>query len=173
MTTATWLFQAGVEEQLIMSRTGHQSLDGVRTYKRVSEEQCQQVSSVLNSATNCMEESPHQNKKIKLVDGQDHDEQASQPLTLFNCTNVTTILYKRNNAKPAFKLFISVMTHYYNNLSMTTLTKLIQFQENNPGRFQYNIETLDMRFINLILSNFIGQLTTSMVEIYAYIITRL
>ena len=29
------LFQAGVEEQLIMSRTGHQSLDGVRTYKRV------------------------------------------------------------------------------------------------------------------------------------------
>ena len=38
------LFQAGVEEQLIMSRTGHQSLDGVRTYKRVPEEQCQQVS---------------------------------------------------------------------------------------------------------------------------------
>ena len=26
-----------------------------------------------------------------------------------------------------------------------------------------------MRFINLILSNFIGQLTTSMVEIYIYI----
>ena len=46
-----------VEEQLIMS---HQNLDGVRTYKRVSEEQCQQVSSVLNSATNCMEESLHQ-----------------------------------------------------------------------------------------------------------------
>ena len=60
------LFQAGVEEQLIMSHTGHQSLDGVRTYKRVPEEQ---VSSVLNSATNCMEESPHRNKKIKLVDG--------------------------------------------------------------------------------------------------------
>ena len=85
------LFQAGVEEQLIMSRTGHQSLDGVCTYKRVPEEQ---VSSVLNSATNCMEESPHQNKKIKLVDGQDHEEQATQPLTLSNCTNVTINLYK-------------------------------------------------------------------------------
>ena len=85
------LFQAGVEEQLIMSRTGHQSLDGVRTYKRVPEEQ---VSSVLNSATNCMEESPHQNKKIKLVDGQDHEEQTSQPLTLSNCTNVTINFYK-------------------------------------------------------------------------------
>ena len=65
-----------------MSRTCHQSLDRVRTYKRVSEKQCQQVSSVLNSATNCMEESPHQNKRIKLVDGHDHEERA--PLTLSN-----------------------------------------------------------------------------------------
>ena len=89
--TTAMLFQAGVEEQLIMSRTGHQSLDGVRTYKRVPEEQ---VSSVLNSATNCMEESPHQYKKIKLVYGQDHEEQASQPLTLSNCTNVTINFYK-------------------------------------------------------------------------------
>ena len=70
-----------------MSRTGHQSLDGVRMYKRVPEEQ---VSSVFN----CMEESPHQNKKIKLVDGQDHEERASQPLTLPNCTNVTINFYK-------------------------------------------------------------------------------
>ena len=77
-----------------MSRTGHQSLDGVRTYKRVSEERCQQVSCVLNSATNCMEESPHQNKKIKLVDGHDHEERA--PLTLSDCTNVTINSYKPN-----------------------------------------------------------------------------
>ena len=34
----------------------------------------------------------HQNKKIKLVDGQDHEEQAS--LTLFNCANVTINFYK-------------------------------------------------------------------------------
>ena len=65
-----------------MSHTGHQSLDGVCTNKRVPEEQCQQVSRVLKSATNCMEESPHQSKKIKLVDGQDHEERASQPLSL-------------------------------------------------------------------------------------------
>ena len=89
--TTAILFQAGVEEQLIMSRTSHQSLDGVRMYKRVPEEQ---VSSVLNSATNCMEESPHENKKIKLVDGQDHEEQASQPLTLSICTNVTINFHK-------------------------------------------------------------------------------
>ena len=59
VTTATRLFQVGVEDQLIMSRTGHKSQDGVHTYKRVSEEECQQVSSVLYSAMNCNEESPH------------------------------------------------------------------------------------------------------------------
>ena len=60
---------------------------------------------------------------------------------------------------------------------MTTLTKLLY----NPGKIipgGFNIilnlsRRFDMRFINLILSNFIGQLTTSMVEImyiiYMYI----
>ena len=51
---------------------------------------------------------------------------------------------------------------------MTTLTKLLY----NPGKIipgGFNIilnlsRRFDMRFINLILSNFIGQLTTSMVE---------
>ena len=50
VTTATQLFQAGVEEQLIMSCTGSLSLDGVRTYKGVSEKQFQKVSSALNSS---------------------------------------------------------------------------------------------------------------------------
>ena len=33
VTAATRLFQAGVDEQLIMKRTGHRSVDGVRKYK--------------------------------------------------------------------------------------------------------------------------------------------
>ena len=36
VTAATRLFQAGVDEQLIMKRTGHCSIDGVRTYKRAT-----------------------------------------------------------------------------------------------------------------------------------------
>ena len=39
VTMATRLFQSGVDEQLIMDRTGHRSLDGVRTYKRISDKQ--------------------------------------------------------------------------------------------------------------------------------------
>ena len=33
------LFQAGISEKVIQDRSGHRSLDGLRKYKRVSEEQ--------------------------------------------------------------------------------------------------------------------------------------
>jgi hypothetical protein len=52
VTAATRLFQSGVDEQLIMDRTGHRSLDGVRRYKRISDEQRQTTSDILNAATN-------------------------------------------------------------------------------------------------------------------------
>ena len=52
VTNATRLLQSGVDEQLIMTRTGHRSVQGVRTYKRVSEDQKLALSTVLNAATN-------------------------------------------------------------------------------------------------------------------------
>ena len=39
VTSATRLSQSGVDEQLIMGRTGHHSIDGIRTYKWVSNKQ--------------------------------------------------------------------------------------------------------------------------------------
>ena len=47
-TAATRLFHAGIDEQLIMERTGHRSIEGVRSYKRTSEEQVEELSDVLN-----------------------------------------------------------------------------------------------------------------------------
>lgn len=44
---ATNLFQSGIEEQLVMSRTGHRST-AVRNYKRPSQEQLSAVSMALN-----------------------------------------------------------------------------------------------------------------------------
>jgi hypothetical protein len=38
-TAATRLYQAGIDQQLIMETTGHRSLEGVRSYKRTSENQ--------------------------------------------------------------------------------------------------------------------------------------
>ena len=47
VTAATRLFQSGVDEQVIKNVTGHRSVDGVRAYKRMSEEQYQDVSNIL------------------------------------------------------------------------------------------------------------------------------
>ena len=52
VTTATRLFHRGVDEQLIMARTGYRSIEGVRTYKRISEQQMKDVLTLLNDATN-------------------------------------------------------------------------------------------------------------------------
>ena len=46
-TTATRLYQSGVDEQLV-ERTGHRSLDGVRSYKRTSASQREALSDILN-----------------------------------------------------------------------------------------------------------------------------
>ena len=53
-TTASRLFHASVEEQLIMERTGHRSLEGIRSYKRTSEDQREALSDVLNSGSKKM-----------------------------------------------------------------------------------------------------------------------
>ena len=48
VTSATRLFDAEVDKQLIMTRTGHSSTDGVRAYKRTSNKLKQLTSDVLN-----------------------------------------------------------------------------------------------------------------------------
>jgi len=54
-TSATRLFDAGVDEQLIMSRTGHSSTAGVRSYKRITERLQEMTSKVLNSGAGGVE----------------------------------------------------------------------------------------------------------------------
>ena len=79
VTTATRLFQNGVDEQLIMACTGHRSL-GVRTYKRVGDDQKQAVSNILNAATNGEEPS----KKQRLEQASDelvHASHSSSSIT--------------------------------------------------------------------------------------------
>ena len=52
-TSATRLYAAGTDEQLIMERTGHRSVEGVRSYKRTSTEQ-EGVSVILNCTYNAI-----------------------------------------------------------------------------------------------------------------------
>ena len=51
VSSATRLFNAEVDEQLIMSRTGHSSTSGVRAYKRTSEKLKLMTSDLLSKST--------------------------------------------------------------------------------------------------------------------------
>ncbi len=53
-TTATRLYHAGVDEQLVMERTGHRSLEGVRSYKRTSVPQQEGLSDILNGNSSAL-----------------------------------------------------------------------------------------------------------------------
>ena len=44
------MFDAGVDEQLIMNRTGHSSTSGVRSYKRITTGLKEMTSNVLNKS---------------------------------------------------------------------------------------------------------------------------
>ena len=54
-TITSRMYHAGVEEQMIMERTGHRSTEGVRSYKRTSDKQRQALSDLLNhtEASHC------------------------------------------------------------------------------------------------------------------------
>ena len=49
-TAATRLYSSGVDEQLIMERTGHHSTEGIRCYKHTTTEQQEAVSDILSNA---------------------------------------------------------------------------------------------------------------------------
>ena len=50
-TCATRLYQENVDEQMIMERTGHRSIGGVRAYKRTSDIHVQKCSAILDSGS--------------------------------------------------------------------------------------------------------------------------
>ena len=54
-TTATRLYAKGVDEQLVMERTGHRSIEGIRSYKPTSYEQQENISDILNIKKPCLD----------------------------------------------------------------------------------------------------------------------
>ena len=82
-TCATRLFQSGIDEQTIMSVTGHRSVDAVRVYKEASHEQKCEVSKVLANAP-----------KKRKIDGNEkimssrEEEHTSQVFNFSSCSIV-------------------------------------------------------------------------------------
>ena len=50
-TAATGLYQAGVDEQQVMEKIGHRSIEGVRSYKHTTEQQQQQLYDILHGSS--------------------------------------------------------------------------------------------------------------------------
>ncbi len=98
-TTASHLYHAGLDEQLIMERTGHRSIEGIRSYKRTSNEQQLQVSSLLNThvvldSVTAMTNSELHNPRPNELDL----PMSASGIQLKNCTGVSITInnYDRN-----------------------------------------------------------------------------
>lgn len=80
-TAATRLHQSGcVEEQEIMERTGHRSIEAVRSYKRASREQLEQVSDILNNENS--QKKPCPNNTLQLVQSKSLSQSVSNSLSV-------------------------------------------------------------------------------------------
>lgn len=71
-TCATRLYQNGADEQQIMAITGHQSKDGVRTYKKISRKQEEKMNDMVI----------HPNKKLRQIYRMSHARRVFHPKLL-------------------------------------------------------------------------------------------
>ena len=99
-SAATRLFEAGVDEQLIMQRTGHSSTCGVRSYKRVGEKLRTVTSTVLNGD---QEDSESKVKKQNMVANE-------EMYTAVLDTTVTGV--KQNSCRAPFTVTVSDLMYY-------------------------------------------------------------
>ena len=89
VSSTTRLFQSGVDEQLIMKRTGHRSIEGVRTYKRVSSTQQIALSEVLNTATNCKDSEETEKMDLATVPKKKNVTPVPHSMNFSGCSSIT------------------------------------------------------------------------------------
>ena len=90
-TTATRLYQAGVDEQLIMEPTGHHSVDGVRSYKRTNQDQQENLSDILSLAKKPKSSLPLVQPIQNISNSQQlsmHSDKLQHMFTLSHCSDV-------------------------------------------------------------------------------------
>ena len=110
-TAATRLYMSGIDEQLVMERTGHRSTEGIRSYKHTTMEQKEVVSDVLSTTKRqckqvAVREKPAENEasNTDIMTSSNHysnNTNLSLPTTLSksgafyfsSCTNVNIISY--------------------------------------------------------------------------------
>jgi hypothetical protein len=125
VTGASALFAAGVPERVIQQRTGHRSLDGLRTYERVTEDQNIEVSNILLSNSSTSTTSTKGNDKLTAKENDkptvkatdlpslNHPQPSPQPLPANPCgvqyNNCTVNVYP--TASPAYPYWPSPLSY--------------------------------------------------------------
>ena len=96
-TGATQLYTAGVPEKIIQKRTGHRSVECLRSYKRTSEKQQHAVSKILSAST----ELNFQTEMKKLETHETHSFSKTCPtMTFSNCQ--VNINYNQGPSAPTY-----------------------------------------------------------------------
>ena len=106
-TTTSRLYHSGVDEQLVMERTGHRSIEGVRSYKRTSDAQREALSDILNRPRSWPQQAASAHlqsrpKQVDLVSANDTKQTLSGlsfPSSTFNnCITLVSEFRKRKRA---------------------------------------------------------------------------
>ena len=85
-TSATQMYDQGVPEKIIQERTGHHSLEALRTYERTDEHQHQAVSAILSAPTSSSSTSYNQHIEREKMNISRTVCQPHQPSTTSNFT---------------------------------------------------------------------------------------
>ena len=96
-TGATTLFQSGISERVIQKTTGHQSLESLRCYERVSEEQHQNVSRVLMPTCATASPSPDKSATKKTTASDSHGSTMFDQI--FHGCSITAVTVNINQEK--------------------------------------------------------------------------
>ncbi len=87
-TAVSRLYSSGVDKQLVMERTGHRSAEGVRSYKRTSMTQKQEVSDILNTGKKIKTNTIHETSAVTNASNQ---SSRSGTFNFHDCIHVNII----------------------------------------------------------------------------------
>ena len=116
---ASRLIHASIDEQLIMERTGHRSIEGVRSYKRTSDDQREVLFDILNSGSkelklSVIPQSPSNSLGQRSLTESDDRHKQLQPMTqhLYTSQSLAMNIYHQTFTFNS----CSVNINYYNTL---------------------------------------------------------
>ena len=114
-TAATGLYASGIDEQLVIERTGHRSVEGIRSYKRTSSEQQENASDILNKRP-CHDIVPYHPSAVSQP-GTRHPKAHSMTSTTCNTLSLPSITNSSSDNSGAGSFKISSCSNFTINVN--------------------------------------------------------